>query len=225
MFPPCPVSPDPTSRSMSPPVPLVPRVGLLWIRIGIVAELCITIAPDSFTCRRLSASSYPCLIRMGVALRYPTWLRASSPPTFRPPMVIRVASQGPISSHCWVPPCPASSVRVLVGSPATSSESSPVILGTRISSWIIWSCSVLICTRSVYVSWYTMLLVDTKLPWTVRSPNTSVRTVFDPLRPMRTNEALVGAMRIRPSLVESPVPLSPASMMTSPPLPNSEYPP
>ena len=65
MFPPCPVSPDPTSRSMSPPVPLVPRVGLLWIRIGIVAELCITIAPDSFTCRRLSASSYPCLIRMG----------------------------------------------------------------------------------------------------------------------------------------------------------------
>ena len=162
---------------------------------------------------------------MGVALRYPTSLVALSRPTLRPPIVIRVASHGPISSHCSVPPCPASSVSVLVGEPATSSVSRPVILGTRISSWIIWSCSVLMCTRSVYVSWYTMLLVETKLPCTVRSPNTSVRTVFDPLRPILTNEALVGAMRIRPSLVESPVPLSPASMITSPPVPNSEYPP
>ena len=57
MLPPCPVSPEPTRRSMSPPVPLVPRVGLLWIRIGIVAELCIMMLPDSLTCSRLSASS------------------------------------------------------------------------------------------------------------------------------------------------------------------------
>ena len=57
MLPPCPVSPEPTRRSMSPPVPLVPRVGLLWIRIGIVAELCIRSAPDSLTWSRLSASS------------------------------------------------------------------------------------------------------------------------------------------------------------------------
>eukprot|EP00982_Pelagococcus_subviridis_P006990 30392-Pelagococcus_subviridis.AAC.7 len=70
-----------------------------------------------------------------------------------------------------------------------------------------------------------MLLVDTKLPCTVRSPKTSVLTVLEPLRPILTNDALVGAMRMSPSFVESPVPLSPASIITSPPLACSEYPP
>ena len=181
MFPPCPVSPDHQQVDVAP-VPLVPRVGLLWIRIGIVAELCITIAPDSFTCRRLSASSYPCLIRMGsgVAVSHVAQsIVAADVPS----------ADGDSGSF------PGSDLQPLLGSALPGVQRQGAC---RVSRDILrvqsrdlghshllldhLSCSVLICTRSVYVSWYTMLLVDTKLPWTVRSPNTSVRTVFDPLR-------------------------------------------